>query len=75
MVPLVSLANGLLNWSIFTEVMALFSAEDKCKLDIASQCSVYPDGTWLKHDIRSTMVDTNIPLWGGGLSFYGRNLY
>ena len=45
------------------------------QLDIASRCCVSPDGTWLKRDIQSIMVDTNIPLWGGGLSVYGSNLY
>ena len=45
------------------------------KLEIASRRSLSPDGTWLKCDIRSIMVDTNIPLWGGGISVYGSNLY
>ena len=45
------------------------------KLDIASRCSVSPDGTWLKCDIQSMTVDTNIPLWGGGPSAYESNLY
>ena len=44
-------------------------------LEIASRRSVSPDRTWLKRDIQSIMVDTNIPLWGGGTSVYGSNLY
>ena len=32
------------------------------RLEIASRRSVSPDGTWLKRDIQSIMVDTNIPL-------------
>ena len=45
------------------------------RLEIASRRSVSPDGTWLKPDIQGIMVDTNIPLWGGGISVYGSNLY
>ena len=45
------------------------------KLEIASRRSVSPDETWLKRDIQSIMVDTNITLWGGVLGVYGSNLY
>ena len=41
--------------------------------EIASRCSVSSDGTWLKRDIQSIMIDTNISLWAGGLSVYGSN--
>ena len=63
--------------------MSRLTARVKCslnnsklfKLDIAFRCSVSPDGTWLKRDVQNIMVDTNITLWGGGLSVYGSNLY
>ena len=55
---------GFANW----DFLSLLS-----KLEIGR--SVSPDGTRLKCDIQSIMVDTNIPLWGGGLSVYGSNLY
>ena len=51
-----------------------FGCDSYNSLEIASLRSASPDGTWLKNDIQSIMVDINIPLRGGGLSVYGSNL-
>ena len=55
---------GFANW----DFLSLLS-----KLEIGHSVSL--DRTRLECNIQSIMVDTNIPLWGGGLSAYGSNLY